>query len=68
MAKEEITTIEDLAALIQRTRASQEDIRELRDEMNARFAQVDAHFDHLDARVGRIDEIPLHARRWIRPR
>jgi predicted nucleic acid-binding Zn-ribbon protein len=66
-----ITTIEDLARLIQNTMASKEDIQglagkedikkveedmqELRDEMNERFEPVDARLDHLDARVGRIE-------------
>ena len=52
-----IQTIEDLAALIQETMASKEDIQglatkgdiqELRTEMNERL-------DHLDARVGRME-------------
>jgi hypothetical protein len=59
-----ITTIEDLARLIQHTMASKEDlqglatkgdIQELREEMNERL-------DHLDARVGRI-EADVHALR-----
>jgi hypothetical protein len=60
--EENITTIEDLARLIQNTMASQEDIQglatkedlqELRGEMNLRL-------DHLDGRVGRI-EADVHA-------
>ena len=45
---ENITTLEDLAALIVKTMASKEDIKELREEMNERL-------DDLDARVGRIE-------------
>jgi hypothetical protein len=66
-----ITTIENLAALIQRTMASKEDlqglaikgdIQELREEMNERFETIDGRLDHLDARVGRI-EADVHALR-----
>ena len=58
-----ITTIEELAELIQRTMASKEDLKvlatkedvgELRQEMNVRFTDVNAHIDNLDARAGRI--------------
>ena len=51
----EIHTLEDLTALIVKTMASKEDIKELREEMNERL-------DHLDARVGRI-EADVHALR-----
>jgi predicted nucleic acid-binding Zn-ribbon protein len=73
-----ITTIEDLAALIQNTMASKEDIQglaskedikevtrdiqQLREEMNERFETVDARLDNLDARVGR-NEADVHALR-----
>lgn len=62
--EKEITTIEDLAEMIQRTMASKEDLeglttkedlKELRGEMNAQFGEVDTRLDHLDARVGRIE-------------
>jgi tetrahydromethanopterin S-methyltransferase subunit G len=71
-----ITTIEDLAALIMETMASKEDIQglaskedvqELRTEMKQEFAVVhsrldtlDTRVDNLDARVGRI-EADVHA-------
>ncbi len=66
-----ITTIEDLAALMMETMASKEDIqglaskedvRELRTEMKQEFAVVHSRLDHLDARVGRI-EADVHALR-----
>jgi hypothetical protein len=67
--EDDITTIEDLAILIQKTMASKEDIQELRTEMNQGFAEVngrldklDARVDNLDARVGRI-EADVHALR-----
>ena len=59
----EITTIEGLAALIQNTMASKEDLnglatkedaKELRQEMNTRFGEVNTRLDNLDVRVGRI--------------
>lgn len=62
--EKEITTIEELAEMIQRTMASKEDleglatkedVKELRGEMNAQFGEVDTRLDHLDARVGRIE-------------
>ena len=59
---QKITTIEELAMMIQQTVASKEDVNKLRIEMNERFEKVDErfekmdeHFDHLDARVGRIE-------------
>ena len=59
---QKITTIEELAVMIQQTMASKEDVKELQIEMNERFEKVDErfekmdeHFDHLDARVGRIE-------------
>ncbi|MBI3336291.1 hypothetical protein HYZ98_01850 [Candidatus Peregrinibacteria bacterium] len=62
--EKQITTIEGLAALIQNTMASKEDlkglatkedVKELRQEMNTRFSEVNTRLDHLDARVGRIE-------------
>jgi hypothetical protein len=59
-----ITTIEGLAALINETMASKEDIQglatkedvqELRTEMNEQFEKVDARLDHLNARMGRLE-------------
>lgn len=59
---EKITTIEDLAVMIQRTMASKEDVKTLETTMNERFERIDNRFDgmesrldHLDARVGRIE-------------
>jgi hypothetical protein len=49
--EEDITTIEDLAAMIQRATASKEDIQ-----------GVNVRLDNLDARVGRI-EADVHALR-----
>jgi oligoendopeptidase F len=43
-----ITTIEGLAEMIQRTMASQEDIKELRTEMNQKFAGVDSRLDRIE--------------------
>ena len=69
MTKKPITTIEDLAAMINTHMASKEDVQAvqaevggLREEMNERFEKVDARLDHLDARVGRI-EADVHALR-----
>lgn len=63
--EKEITTVEELAEMIQRTMATKEDmeslatkedLKELRGEMNAQFGEVDTRLDHLDdARVGRIE-------------
>jgi seryl-tRNA synthetase len=61
----DIKTIEDLAALIKETMASEEDIKEVRDDMktiNMRLDGFDSWLDHLDARVGRI-EADVHALR-----
>lgn len=56
---EKITTIEDLAVMIQRTMASKEDLKDglgaLEEKMDERFNQVDARLNNLDARVGRIE-------------
>jgi L-2-hydroxyglutarate oxidase LhgO len=41
MTKNNITTIEDLAKMIQRTMASKEDIQELRTEMTAGFDRIE---------------------------
>jgi hypothetical protein len=43
-----ITTIEGLAEMIQRTMASKEDIKELCTEMNQKFAGVDSRLDRIE--------------------
>lgn len=53
--EKEISTIEELAEMIQRTMASKEDVKELRQEMNVGFSKVNTHLDHLDARMGRME-------------
>jgi seryl-tRNA synthetase len=59
-----ITTIEALAALIQRTVAKKEDLEALRTEMATKddiavlagkIDGIEVRLDHLDARVGRIE-------------
>jgi predicted DNA-binding protein len=59
-----IQTIEDLAALIQETMASKEDIKEVKDEIKGLATKEDIQelrtemnerLDHLDARVGRME-------------
>jgi hypothetical protein len=58
MAKIHITTIEDLAHMINegfKTTASKEDIVEVRQEMQAMEGRLTTRLDHLDARVGRIE-------------
>jgi hypothetical protein len=65
MAKTHITTIEDLAHMINegfKTTASKEDIVEVRQEMQAMEGRLTTRLDHLDARVGRI-EADVHALR-----
>jgi hypothetical protein len=56
---DKITTIEDLAAMIQRTvvanMATKEDLQGVQTEMRTGFNEVNARLDHLDARVGRIE-------------
>ena len=47
MAKK-ITTIEQLAIMIQQTMASKEDVQALREEMNIQFEKVDKRFDKLE--------------------
>ena len=68
--EEKITTIEELAAMINRSFnavATKEDLKLLatkedlkafatKEEMNKRFDEVDTRLDHLDARVGRIEQ------------
>jgi tetrahydromethanopterin S-methyltransferase subunit G len=49
--EENITTIEDLAVLIQRTMANKEDIQ----AVTTRLDGIDSRLDNLDARVGRIE-------------
>jgi chromosome segregation ATPase len=60
--EDEIKTIEDLAAMIHRTMASKEDIKEVKQEMKAMEDRLTMHLDNLDARVGRI-EADVHALR-----
>jgi tetrahydromethanopterin S-methyltransferase subunit G len=56
--KNDIKTIEDLAAMIQRTMVSKEDIT----GVNTRLDGIDSWLDNLNARVGRIEaDIP---ERW----
>jgi tetrahydromethanopterin S-methyltransferase subunit G len=53
--KNDIKTIEDLAAMIQRTMISKEDIT----GVNTRLDGIDSRLDNLNARVGRIEaDIP----------
>ena len=53
---QKITTIEELAVMIQQTMASKEDIKELRIEMNERFEKVDERFEKVDERFEKVDE------------
>jgi hypothetical protein len=71
MTKNKITTIEGLAALINETMASKEDIQGLaskedvtavKKDMKAMEGRLTTRLDHLDARVGRI-EADVHALR-----
>jgi hypothetical protein len=69
MTKNNITTIEGLAALINETMASKEDIQGvqsdiggLREEVKEMEGRLTTRLDHLDARVGRI-EADVHALR-----
>jgi hypothetical protein len=69
MMKNTITTIEGLAALINETMASKEDIQGvqsdiggLREEVKEMEGRLTTRLDHLDARVGRI-EADVHALR-----
>jgi tetrahydromethanopterin S-methyltransferase subunit G len=58
MAKTHLTTIEDLARMINegfKTMATKEDIRAFEGRVNTRFDSVESRLDHLDARVGRIE-------------
>ena len=50
-----ITTIEELAAMIQRTMASKEDVKELEHNMDKRFKNVDTRLDGIDTRLDGID-------------
>ena len=57
---EKITTIEELAVMINRgfdTLATKEDLKSFatKEEINKRFDEVDNRLDYLDARVGRIE-------------
>ena len=53
---QKITTIEELAMMIQQTMASKEDVKELRMEMNGRFEKVDERFEKIDERFEKVDE------------
>jgi len=57
MAQKKITIIEGLAELIHETMGSNEDIRELRTEMNQKFEGV-------EARLGRIENLLLEEQKW----
>jgi hypothetical protein len=48
MAKKTITTIEGLAALINETMASKEDIKEFRAEVKQKFELVESHLDRIE--------------------
>ena len=48
MAKTNITTIEALAAMIQRTMASKEDIKEFRAEVHQKFELVESRLDRIE--------------------
>jgi len=48
MAKNNITTIEGLAEMIQRTMASKEDIKEFRVEVQQKFELVDSRLDRIE--------------------
>jgi hypothetical protein len=47
MTKNNITTIEGLAALINETMASKEDIKEFRAEVNQKFELVESRLDRI---------------------
>jgi hypothetical protein len=55
--EENITTIEDLARLIQNTMASKEDLQGLatEEDLQELRGEINARLDHLDAREGRIE-------------
>ena len=58
--EKEITTIEELAEMIQRNMASKEDLKGLAAKedikrLEVRLDGVDGRLDHLDARMGRIE-------------
>jgi oligoendopeptidase F len=48
MAHKNITTIEGLAEMIQRTMASKEDIKEFRAEVQQKFALVESRLDRIE--------------------
>jgi hypothetical protein len=48
MAKNNITTIEGLAEMIQRTMASKEDIKEFRAEVQQKFELVESRLDRIE--------------------
>jgi hypothetical protein len=48
MTKNKITTIEGLAALINETMASKEDIKEFRAEVQQQFALADSRLDRIE--------------------
>jgi len=48
MTKNNITTIEGLAALINETMASKEDIKEFRAEVQQKFELVESRLDHIE--------------------
>jgi predicted DNA-binding ArsR family transcriptional regulator len=48
MTKNNITTIEGLAEMIQRTMASKEDIKEFRTEVKQKFELVESRLDRIE--------------------
>lgn len=56
---EKITTIEELAIMIQRTMASKEDAQELREDMNKQFAEVHEEFKRVDKRFDKLESISI---------
>ena len=60
---EKITTIEGLAAMIQRTMASKEDVRQLEQKVDQGFKQVEERFNEVDERFDKIERLILEDHR-----